>query len=252
MTEHAWYQAHLVEYAACVLEVRDAETVHTHLTHCAECRAAVAAAEHDLRYLALGTSPVPPSPGFRDRTLRAALGRDTGQPRRASVWTWLLAASTVLAVGMALQARQTAGRLSGELAARDAAVDSLSGALAMARDTLSLLGPASTVRHAALTMQGATGGLLVFEDQVTDRWHLVAHGLPRLPEGQRYQLWYLCEDGMAEGILLSMTPDGVARVTVGMPENPPGRVVGAAITVETIGGGTPPEGHGPKVATLML
>jgi anti-sigma-K factor RskA len=252
MTEHAWYRAHLVEYAAGVLDARDAEMVHAHLAQCKECQAAVAAAAHDLRYLALGTAPVPPSPGFRDRTLRAALGRETGQPRRTPVWTWLLAASTILAVGMAFQARQTSARLSGELAARDAEVDSLASALTMARDTLGLLGPASTVRYAALTMQDASGGLLVFEDQVTHRWHLVAHGLPRLPDGQRYQLWYLCEDGMAEGTMLTMSPDGVARVTVGMPENPPGRVVGAAITVETIGGGTPPEGHGPKVATLML
>lgn len=252
MTEHAWYQSHVMEYATGMLEAREAEMVHSHLAHCAECRAAVTAVEHDLRYLAMGTAPAPPSPGFRDRTLRAALGREAGQSRRTPVWTWLLAASTVIAVGMTFQARQTVGRLASALATRNAEVDSLATALSMARDTLGVLGPASTVRYAALSMQDASGGLLVFEDQVTHRWHLVAHGLPRLPEGQRYQLWYLCEDGMAEGTMLPMTPDGVARVTVGMPENPPGRVVGAAITVETIGGGTPPEGHGPKVATLML
>jgi anti-sigma-K factor RskA len=252
MNEHAWYQSHLDDYASGTLDPRDAGLVAAHLEQCPACRQAVAHAEQDLRYLPMAAAPVPPSPGFRDRTLRAALGTPQARQGLAPAWGWALAASAVLATTVAVQARQTIARLDAQLADRAAHVDSLTSALAMARDTLAVLGPASTVRYAALTMPQSTGGLLVFEDTVAHRWHLVAHGLPALPAGQRYQLWYLCEDGMAEGTMLPMSPDGVARVTVGMPENPPGRVVGAAITVETIGGGTPPAGHGPKVATLML
>lgn len=252
MTEHQWYQAHLAEYAAALLDAHETETIRAHLAHCAMCRDEVVSLERALGYLPMGVPPVPPSPGFRDRTLRAALREGHPQRRRPPVWAWGLAASTLLAVGVALQARHAAGQLSTSLAARDRMVDSLTQALAMARDTLAVLGPGSTVRYAAFTMPEATGGLLVFEDTVTHRWHLVAHGLPRLPEGQRYQLWYLCEDGMAAGTMLTMSPEGVARVTVGMPENPPGRVLGAAITVETIGASTAQAGRGPKVAALML
>jgi anti-sigma-K factor RskA len=252
MTEHDWYAAHLEEYAAGMLEAQDAGLVRTHLEHCATCQHAVTAIEHDLRYLAMAAAPVPPSPGFRDRMLRAALGTPTVRPTRLSLWGVGMAATALLAVGAAVQARQTATDLRGELALREQHVDSLVRALATARDSLVFLGPSSTVRYAELSMPQTTGGLLVFEDTTTHRWHLVAHGLPTLPAGKRYQLWYLCEDGMAEGTILPMSPDGVARVTVGMPDNPPGRVVGAAITVETIGGATPPEGHGPKVAALML
>ncbi len=255
MTEHAWYQIRLAEYTAGLLDAKDTDTIHDHLAQCAACRAEVAETERDLRYLPMGTAPVPPSPGFRDRTLRAARAARRTPARRpglAPVWGWALAATVVLTAAVAVQARLTTTQLGAELAVREARIDSLAGALAMARDTLAVMGPASTVRYASLALPARAGGVLVFEDTVAHRWHLVAHGLPALPPGQRYQLWYLCEEGMAEGTILPMSPDGVARVTVGMPENPPGRVVGAAITVETIGGGTPPAGHGPKVATLML
>jgi hypothetical protein len=252
MTEHAWYHAHLTEYASGLLDEREAALVREHLPGCPDCRAELAEIEHDLRFLPMATAPLPPSPGFRDRTLRAALGNVPSRAARPPWWSLALAATTVLAVGAALQARSTAAELAAALDAERATIVSLGAELAMARDTLSVMGATSNVRYAALSMPSAQGGLLVIEDTVTHRWHLVAHGLPKLPPGQRYQLWYLCEDGMAKGTPLPMSADGVARVTVGMPENPPGRVMGAAITVESLDGPPPAEGHGRKVASVML
>ena len=42
----------------------------------------------------------------------------------------------------------------------------------------------------------------------------------------------------------------MARLTTDMPAVPPGRILGAAITIES--DASTPGDHGPKIATLML
>ena len=110
MTEHAWYHAHLTEYASGLLDEREAALVREHLPGCPACRAELAEIEHDLRFLPMATAPLPPSPGFRDRTLRAALGNVPSRAARPPWWSLALAATTVLAVGAALQARSTTAK----------------------------------------------------------------------------------------------------------------------------------------------
>lgn len=252
MTEHHWFGEHLVEFATEQLSAEDTRLVEEHLTQCETCRAEVAAIRDDLRYLPMGAVPVPPRPGFNARALRAATGRSSD---RRAITPWLisaLAASTVLAAGLAWQGRQsaasavaTAANLRTELAASQASFAALT-------DTLSIVRKAGTMVYTALAMPGQRGGVVLFADASTHRWQLVAHGLPLLPAGQHYQFWFVGDGGMARGVQLTRTEVGSASLTTGMPETPPGRITGAAITIESDQSAPSPEGHGPKIATLLL
>ncbi|MEO5826060.1 MAG: anti-sigma factor [Gemmatimonadales bacterium] len=253
MTEHHWFREQLVEYATAQLSTEDMRLIEEHLPHCDDCRNEVDAIQHDLRYLGMAATPVPPRPGFAARTLEAATGRSQRSPRMAPWIITALAASTALAAGLAWQARATASTSAQTLAGlTNELAGSRATALALA-DTLSIVRKAGKVVYASLAMPGqAGGGVVLFDDATTHRWQVVAHGLPALPVGQRYQFWFVGEDGMLQGLPLVPSAAGSASLITGMPDSPPGKIMGAAITIESDQSAPNPTGHGPKIATLML
>lgn len=252
MTEHHWFGEHLVEFATEQLSAEDTRLIEEHLEQCDVCRAEVAAIREDLRYLPMGASPVPPRPGFNARVLAAATGKATAQRSGAPWIITALAASTLLAAGLAWQragvaatASETVSALQAELATTRATTMALS-------DTLSIVRKAGKMVYASLAMPGEHGGVVLFDDATTHRWQVVAHGLPALPDGQRYQFWFVAEDGMVRGVPLTRTAAGSASLTTGMPPSSPGKIMGAVITIESDQPTPSPEGHGPKIATLLL
>lgn len=253
MTEHHWFREQLVEYATAQLSTEDMRLIDEHLPHCDGCRAEVDAIQHDLRYLGMGASPVPPRPGFAARVLEAATGKPQRSSRAAPWIITALAASTVVAAGLAWQARATASTSEQAVAGlENELAGSRATALALA-DTLSIVRKAGKVVYASLAMPGQVGGgVVLFDDATTHRWQVVAHGLPVLPVGQRYQFWFIGEDGMLRGLPLTPSAAGSASLITGMPDSPPGKIMGAAITIESDQDAPNPAGHGPKVATLML
>ena len=252
MTEHHWFGDHLLEYATEQLSPEDARLVEEHMQHCADCRGEVAAIREDLGYLPMGVVPVPPRPGFNARVLRTATGHGTV---RAPLTPWIitaLAASTLLAVGLAWQRTRDARDAGAALATLQADLLVARATSAALYDTLSIARQASTVVYASLAMPGQQGGVVLFADATTHRWQLVAHGLPALPVGQRYQLWFVCADGMARGAPLTRTASGSASLITGMPESPPGKILGAAITIESDATAPGVSEAGPKIATLLI
>lgn len=252
MTEHHWLTEHLVEYATDQLGAEDRALVEAHLPQCAACQAEVDAIMNDLRYLPMGAPPMAPRPGFRNRVLAAATGR-VGTARRTPPWLLTgLAASTALAAGLAWHGQRTATVLRSNLQTAEAELRRAQASTVALTDTLSIVRAAGKIVYTALAMPGQRGGVVLIDDPTTHRWQVVAHGLPQLAKGQRYQFWFICEDGMARGVPIIPTAAGSAALTTDMPKAPPGRILGATITIESEGTSLPTGGHGPKIATLML
>ncbi|MES2123839.1 MAG: anti-sigma factor [Gemmatimonadota bacterium] len=252
MTEHHWFAEHLVEFVTDQLSPEDSRLVQEHLESCDDCRAEVQRIREELRYLPMGAPPVSPRPGFNARVLAAATGRVSVRSNRAPWIITALAASTLLAVGLAWQRGQVAATAGDTVAALQAELASARATTMALSDTLSIVRKAGKMVYASLAMPGEHGGVVLFDDATTHRWQVVAHGLPALPEGQRYQFWFVAEDGMVRGVPLTRTAAGSASLTTGMPPSSPGKIMGAVITIESDEPTPSPEGHGPKVATLLL
>ena len=190
----------------------------------------------------MGVRPVTPRPGLVRKLTRGVLGER--EPAWRRVLPWALAASVALTGGaLALRARADARDAGARLAAA-------SQALEAARDTLSVLRNTRKVMHASVQMDGREGGITILADPVSHRWNVVIHDLPQLPPGERYQFWFICDDGMVRGAEVNTSPEHPAVLTMGMPKEG-GNVLGAALTVEPVGATTgPPQGQ--VLAHLML
>lgn len=239
---HEWFVENREAFVARHLEPDEEAAFRDHVARCAECRDTVALIERELGWLAMGIEPVAPRPGLVRELTREVLGERRPTWRR---WVPLVAAASLaIAAGTwALGANRT----------RDAAAAELlrvHAELAAARDTLSVLRNAERVLHATVSMDGHTGALTIFADPVSHRWNVVVTGLPPAPAGERYQFWFITEDGMVRGA--EVRPGGAmsAILTLGMPSEG-GEVRGAALTMEPMDATSgPPQGH--ELAHLML
>ena len=239
---HAWYVEHVEAFVLRHLEPEEERSFRDHVDRCAECRRDLDRVERELAWLPMGVRPVTPRPGLVRKLTRGALGER--EPAWKRVLPWAIAASVVFAGGaMALRARADAADARARLAAT-------SQSLAAVRDTLSVLRNTRKVMHASVQMNGREGGITILADPVSHRWNVVIHDLPQLPPGERYQFWFICDDGMVRGAEVSTSPEHPAVLTMGMPKEG-GNVLGAALTVEPAGATTgPPQGQ--VLAHLML
>ena len=239
---HAWFVEHVEAFALRHLEPGEERSFRGHLERCADCRKELDRVERELAWLPMGVRPVTPRPGLVRKLTRGVLGER--EPAWRRVLPWALAASVALTGGaLALRARADARDAGARLAAA-------SQALEAARDTLSVLRNTRKVMHASVQMDGREGGITILADPVSHRWNVVIHDLPQLPPGERYQFWFICDDGMVRGAEVNTSPEHPAVLTMGMPKEG-GNVLGAALTVEPVGATTgPPQGQ--MLAHLML
>ncbi len=243
MNPHDWFVERQAGYATRTLDPADEREFTDHLRRCDECRRAVQALERDLGWLPMGVTPVQPRPGFRWQVARTVLGNH--RPSRARVWAPLaVAAAALLALAGTWRTSHT------REASLTADLVQARGQLAALGDTLDILKRAAKVLQASIEMDGHEGGLLIFADSVTHRWNVVMHGLPPAPAGEKYQFWFICQDGMVRGIELSPDPSRPVFVTVGMPAGA-GPVLGAALSVEPMTNHTD-KPAGKELAHLML
>ena len=230
MTVHDWFIQHRGEYAARVLEGDELARFEDHLGRCEDCASAVAELERDLAWLPMGATPAVPPPGMTRRLREGVL--DGGRRRR-----WLmpsaLAASVALAAFVTWRAGRETGRLNAEIDQLLAQIRETDTQLAATLDTLSVIRAAQKVMHVPLSVEGSRAGLVIFEDTETHRWTVVVHGIPEAPEGERYALWWVCEEGMREGTALPATMNGTAVLVVPMPQDL-GEILAASITRETM------------------
>ncbi len=222
MTSHDWFIEHRAAWVARALDAEEEGSYRDHLARCAECRDAVAELERDLGWLSMGVEPVAPRPGFR----REALDRVVGARRRRHDWILPAALAASLLISLSLNWRQR-----GRIAALDAGNAATGTSVAALRDTLSVERDAAQVLHADFATSGVPCSITIIADDHTHRWSVVVHGLPPARPGEKYQFWFITDDGMRRGVTIDAVPGRVASFLTGMP---PGnaRVMGAALSVE--------------------
>lgn len=230
MSAHDWFLEHRAEYAAGALTGDEALRFADHLNHCEACQAAVAELEQDLRWLPMGATPMAPPPGMTRRLTEGVLDRRT---RRRLVWPAALAASLALTALVTWRADRESSQLQAEVEALLGQLATADARLAATLDTLSVIRSSTRVLQARLPMAGDRATLVIFEDAETHRWTVVVHGLPEAPAGERFALWFVCEEGMREGTALPETMSGTAVLVVPMPQDL-GAVLAASITRETM------------------
>lgn len=231
MSAHDWFIECRAEYATHILTGEELTRFTDHLAHCASCQAAVAELERELAWLPMGATPLAPPPGLTRRLTEGVLGRSPRQRRWVVPIT--IAAATILVTLVTWQAWQKTTRLSAEVEGLLAQVQQTDARLAATLDTLSVIRSATRVLQARLAMAGERAGLVIFEDAATHRWTVVVHGLPEAPAGERFALWWICENGMREGTSLPESLEGTAVLVVDMPQDL-GAILSASITRESL------------------
>ena len=241
MTSHDWFVEHRSAWVARVLDPEEERSFRDHLDRCAECRAAVAQLEQELGMLSMGVKPVAPRPGFR----REALDRIVGARRRRNTWVLPTALAASLLVSLGVNFRQRS-----ELADLGARAAEMGTSVAAMQDTLSIERNAGQVMHASFDVGGAPGSLTIIADGNTHRWNVVVNGLPPAKPGQKYQFWFITDDGMRRGVSIDAVTGRVASFLTGMP---PGnaKVMGAALSVEPMEGDGR-EMKGAPLAKIMM
>ena len=245
MTSHEWFIEHRTSFVIRTLEPDEERSFREHLIGCAECRAEVERSEGELAWLPMGVAPVAPRPGLTRSLVDGALGARRRSPG------WLvpvsLAASLLLSVGSWFWAWSTVRGFEDSVAVER---ERLGRELAMTRDTLGIIRQAGMVRHADITMGAHKGGLIIFADTETHRWNVMVYGLPAPLPGQVCQFWFITDSGMVKSVPVQTQMGAPAFVTLGMP-SAPGRVMGAALTMESEGSSNAAP-QGPQLAHLML
>jgi hypothetical protein len=245
MTPHEWFIEHRTAFVIRTLEADEERSFREHLTGCAECRAEVERADRELAWLPMGVSPATPRPGLTRALVDGALGTRHAAP------AWLvplaLAASLLISVGSWYWAWSMVRGFEDDVSIERA---HLARELAMTRDTLGIIRQAGMVRHADITMGEHKGGLIIFADTGTHRWNVMVYGLPAPRAGQVCQFWFITDSGMVKSVPVETRIGEPVFLTLGMP-SAPGRVMGAALTVETVGSSNPAP-QGPQLAHLML
>ncbi|MEO8138283.1 MAG: anti-sigma factor [Gemmatimonadota bacterium] len=245
MTSHEWFIEHRTAFVIRTLEPDEERSFREHLAGCAECRAEVERSERELAWLPMGVAPVTPRPGLTRSLVDGALGARRRSPG------WLvpvsLAASLLLAVGSWFWAWSTVRGFEDSVSVER---ERLGRELAMTRDTLGIIRQAGMVRHADITMGEHKGGLIIFADTETHRWNVMVYGLPAPLPGQVCQFWFITDSGMVKSVPVQTQMGAPAFVTLGMP-SAPGKVMGAALTMESEGSSNPAP-QGPQLVHLML
>ncbi|HEY4321958.1 MAG TPA: anti-sigma factor [Gemmatimonadales bacterium] len=241
MTSHDWFIEHRTAWIARALDAEEETSYRDHLARCAECRDAVAELQREFGWLSMGVEPVAPRPGFR----REALDRIVGARRRRRSWILptALAASLLLSLGVN-------GYQRARIVALDASTAVTQTSVVALRDTLSVQRDAGQVMHADFAASGAPCSITIIADGHTHRWDVVVHGLPPAQPGQKYQFWFITDDGMRQGVSIDAVPGRVSTFLTGMP---PGhaRVMGAALSIEPReNDGT--EMQGAELAKIMM
>jgi hypothetical protein len=245
MTSHDWFIENRTAFVIRTLEPDEERAFHEHLGGCEECRRETARIEHELGWLPMGVAPVTPRPGLSRAVVDAALG---SRPRATG---WLVPAAVAASVLVAVGAwGWAATRVAGLRQAFETEQGRLRAELAMARDTLGIIREAAVVRHATITMGAKKGGLVIFADERTHRWNVVVYGLPAPVAGEVCQFWFITDSGMVKSVPIHTGAGGPAFLTLGMPKAP-GKVMGAALTMEAEGS-TSPSPEGTELAHVMM
>ena len=282
MTErtHEQFDGLAALYALGALGDGERDRFESHLEACVDCVREVKSLLPVTHHLPQTALPLDPPPALRERVLREVAGwtpapsrpaappapskptappapapRQAAAPRRSGVGAlfWLMATLLVACAGAGgwyvaelhrqiadLQETVESATLRRDILELEATVADLE---ATRREEVIAIATDPTVQSLTLAGQPlaprATGRALWTESA---RLAFLATGLPALPEGDTYQLWFVMPGANAVGAaLLTLEADGAATLTLDIPETIP-MPSAMAVTIEPAGGVTVPTG----------
>jgi len=237
---HQDYKELLAAKALTALDAEDARALETHLESCVDCRAELVEWEQTAAFLAMDADPVEPSPELRQRILtsvsRAARdgefaqtgtdsfatpSRQTTESRvlpferpgaRVSSWGSMQTIGAI-AAGLALIALlaslvvlwQQNRESQSELARVSTQLLEANAQLSRQREAVALItSPGSRMAKLAGTKDAPGAHATLAYDQ-NGHAMLMAKGLPAVPKGMAYQLWFIKDNKKMPGKVF--TPD---------------------------------------------
>lgn len=259
----------LPAYALGALDGDERREIEEHIAAgCSECRRQLPLWQGDLEELAASVPPVEPSAETRQRILRLAGQGDAApavpfpvaphapQPVRVQTPRWLpLAAAVLLAVavwGVWQQARLRSeaeslrterARLAEQVAALDRRLAEVRGDNERLAETLSLI-TAPGARGVQLAGLGSSPGAVghAFVNPQQRKAILYAFGLPSLPPGKTYELWWIAAGRPVPAGTFRVDEHGSARMLVEKVDDVD-EIDAWAVTVEPSGGVPQPTGE---------
>ncbi|CAG6398219.1 anti-sigma factor [Streptomyces cocklensis] len=242
-------------YAVGAIAEPEAGEFRRHLSECEACAQEVRELQETAARLALAVAEVPPA-AMRERVMAALPGvrqlpPDVPAPRVAEVplaaprrrgWRQRMPAlaaaaclvAAVVATGLAVDARQDADAQRGRTARAEQQAAELSVLTAAPDATF----------HSGVLTGGGTATLVA--SKRLEQAAVLYHGLPALPGGRVYELWYSRGGGMVRAGLVEPGRTAGAEVLDGAPAD----ADGVGITAEPRGGSRAPTS--PPLALLPL
>lgn len=252
---HQDYKYMIPAYALSALEAAEARALDDHLDECAECRMEVEEWKATAAAMAVTADPLEPSPEVRERIL-SEVRKDLETPQvlpfrsaQRNIWTSFgslgamaaVVLLTVLIAGLIVLWRQNraaqanVAQLSGQL-------NEVQNDLKRSNEFLQLL-MAPGARMAELKgVDLGSGATAKIAYNKNGQAMLMADGLPRVPQGKAYQLWFIVgSKPPMPGKSFSPDDAGKSMMKDQMPETALDSAV-FAITLEPEGGVEAPTG----------
>lgn len=254
---HDDYKEMIPARALSALDATEEHALNEHLENCSECRKQLEEWQATAAALALAPDPVEPSPKVRERILKQAR-KDLSsapevipfRPASRNVWSSFGSLGAVAAVVLVMALIVGVIVLWRQNRAAQANVAALSDQLKRAQSDLQhseefkeLLIRAGAQFHELVGTEKAAGATAKLAYDRTGNAWLIAQGLPSVPEGKEYQLWFIvAPEGPIPG--KTFTPDAAGRATLkdSVPEKALSGVPTFAITLEPAGGAQSPTG----------
>jgi anti-sigma-K factor RskA len=253
---HEDYKEMIPARALSALDAAEARALNEHLDNCAECRTELGEWEATAAALALVPNPAEPSPGVRERLLDE-VRKDLSSPqvipfRSTSRNIWRSFGSlgamaavvllTALIVGLVVVWRENRAAKA-NLALITNQLREAQNDLDRSKEFLQLV----TTPGARVTeLKGvdlATGATAKLVYDKAGHAMLMARGLPGVPQGKAYQLWFIVENNRPmPGKLFSPDNTGQGMLKDEVPQAALGSAV-FAITIEPEGGVESPTGR---------
>jgi anti-sigma-K factor RskA len=209
--------AELGALALGALRPAEARAVLSHVDGCAECAAELASMREAVAGLpdidTLERMPADRSASIRETLVARAAASQAPVRSSDNYWRPLAVAASIAIVALGLgyyRKDAETKRLAAVVAEREAARDSLAGAV-RARDEViaAITGPrVNVVELSSDAIQSPTARM--FWDRATNRWTMYAHGLPALKPGRAYELWLITADAKIPAGTFKPSPDGTA------------------------------------------
>ncbi len=229
-------------YVLGALDADEARTFEAQLARSDKLQREVAELREVSALLGETAPQVEPSPKLRARVLRDAVSART---RARSVWpraTWVRTLAWAAVVGgVALGTTQwiRAHALAGRLAELRGELQRAESTLAERDSTLARILEPGTVMIVLTSTGDAPPAVQLFWNRQANAVVLSAANLDPAPANRAYQLWYLRDGAPIPASTFDTDADGRAVLTLAGPPRD-ATIVGAAVTVEPIGGSAQP------------